>query len=79
MNVEPMVAVEIGTSKVCALVGLPGKDGSVKLIGSGQCQSQGVSKGEILDVVKVSSCIRTALQNAQSSAGCPVIEYVYTP
>ena len=43
------VGLEIGTSKVCVVVGEVKGDGAIKLLGVGQAPSRGVRKGEIVD------------------------------
>jgi len=65
---EPIVAVEIGTSKVCALVGEAREDGHIMVIGIGCCPSCGVRKGVIMDLEKVSACVQTAIQGAEQSS-----------
>ena len=44
-----LVGLEIGTSKVCAMVGELNQEGAVNIIGVGQARSRGVRKGEITD------------------------------
>ena len=41
--------LEIGTSKICVVVGEVDSDGSIKILGIGQAPSRGVRKGEIVD------------------------------
>jgi cell division protein FtsA len=44
-----MVGLEIGTSKICVVVGEARLDGTTKILGVGQAPSRGVRKGEIVD------------------------------
>ena len=44
-----MVGLEIGTSKICVVVGETRLDGTTKILGVGQAPSRGVRKGEIVD------------------------------
>lgn len=67
MASEPIVAVEIGTSKVCALVGEARDDGHLMVTGIGHCPSCGVRKGVIMDLEKASVCVKTAIQGAEQS------------
>ena len=46
-----IVGLEIGTSKVCAVVGELGADGALNIVGLGQSRSRGVRKGEIADAL----------------------------
>lgn len=49
---------------------------SLNIIGMGQCSSQGLKKGEIIDFKAVSNCTHAALMGAEKSAGAQV-ECVY--
>ena len=59
------VGLEIGTSKVCMVVGEVKPDGAVKILGVGETKSAGVRKGEISDFASVRSCVKTALLEAE--------------
>ena len=67
MASEPIVAVEIGTSKVCALVGEAREDGHIMVTGIGHCSSCGVRKGVVMDLEKAGACVQTAIQGAEQS------------
>lgn len=59
------VGLEIGTSKVCMVVGEVKPDGAVKILGVGETPSAGIRKGEISDFASVRACVRTALLEAE--------------
>ena len=59
------VGLEIGTSKVCMVVGEVKPDGAVKILGVGETPSAGVRKGEISDFASVRACVKTALLEAE--------------
>jgi len=63
-----IVGLEIGTSKVCAVVGEASNPEDVNIIGLGQCPSHGVRKGEITDPKQAEADIRTALAEAEGMA-----------
>jgi cell division protein FtsA len=63
-----VVGLEVGTSKTCAIVGELREDGNVAIIGVGQSPSQGVRKGEIVDMEAALQSIHTALNDAEESA-----------
>jgi cell division protein FtsA len=67
MPLPPIVALEIGTSKVVALVGEMREDGHVMITGIGEHQSAGVRKGEIVDIEHAMVCVRSALGMAEES------------
>lgn len=57
--------LEIGTYKICVVVGEAKKDGSIKILGVGQAPSRGVRKGEIVDFDQVQACLNDALVRAE--------------
>ena len=68
MTVPPVVGLEIGTSKVVALVGELREDGHVMITGMGEHPSTGVRKGEIIDLENAVICVRSVLALAEESA-----------
>lgn len=58
--------LEIGTSKICVVVGEVGSDGSIKILGIGQAPSRGVRKGEIVDFETAQTCLHDALVDAET-------------
>jgi cell division protein FtsA len=63
-----IVGLEIGTSKVCAVVGEQSADGSLNIIGLGQSRSRGVRKGEIVDATMIEEDVRNAIVEAEQMA-----------
>lgn len=63
-----IVGLEIGTSKVCAVVGEVGSDGALNIVGLGQARSRGVRKGEIADSQVAEEDIRHAIVEAEQMA-----------
>jgi len=63
-----IVGLEIGTSKICAVVGEQGDDGSLNIVGLGQARSRGVRKGEIADAAMVEEDVRNAIVEAEQMA-----------
>lgn len=63
-----IVGLEIGTSKICAVVGDMNADGALNIIGIGQAPSRGVRKGEIVDAAAAEECIREAIVQAETMA-----------
>lgn len=63
-----IVGLDIGTSKICALVGEVTESGGLGIIGLGQAKSRGVRKGEIVDSTLTAEDIRNAIVEAEQSA-----------
>jgi cell division protein FtsA len=63
-----IVGLEIGTSKVCAVVGEQSAGGSLNIIGLGQARSLGVRKGEIVDPAQAEETVRNAIVEAEQMA-----------
>lgn len=62
------VGLEVGTSKVCAVVGEAHSNGSIKILGIGDVPSAGVRKGEIVDFEHASTCVYDAIRIAEDKA-----------
>ena len=63
-----IVGLEIGTSKICAVVGELGDDGALNIVGLGQSRSRGVRKGEIINQEHTEEDLRAALFEAEQMA-----------
>lgn len=63
-----IAGLEIGTSKICVVVGEQGPDGALNIIGLGQSRSRGVRKGEIIDPAQVEEDLRAAMFEAEQMA-----------
>ena len=63
-----IVGLEIGTSKVCAVVGDLSAEGALNIVGLGQARSRGVRKGEIADAPAAEEDVRHAIVEAEQMA-----------
>jgi cell division protein FtsA len=63
-----IVGLDIGTSKVCAVVGEMTDAGALSIVGLGQAKSRGVRKGEIVDFSLAQEDIRNAIVEAEQMA-----------
>jgi cell division protein FtsA len=63
-----IVGLEIGTAKVCAVVGELNDEGALNIVGLGQSRSRGVRKGEIVDARVVEEDVRHAIVEAEQMA-----------
>ncbi|MFP3019237.1 MAG: cell division protein FtsA [Arsenophonus sp.] len=67
-----VVGLEIGTSKVSALVGEILPDGMVNIIGVGNCPSRGMDKGGVNDLESVVTCLKRAIDETELMEDCQI-------
>jgi cell division protein FtsA len=67
-----IVGLEIGTSKICAVVGEISAANALNIIGLGQARSRGVRKGEIADAALASEDVRNAIVEAEQMANAEI-------
>lgn len=68
---KPIVAIDIGTTKICVIVGRKVGD-TVEVIGMGSAPSHGLKKGVVVDIAKSVSSIRAAVKEAELVANCTI-------
>lgn len=68
---EYVVGLDIGTTKICALVGVPTVEG-VDVIGIGTYPSHGLRKGVVVNIEATVHSIRRAVEEAELMAGCEI-------
>jgi cell division protein FtsA len=66
-----VVGLDIGTSKVCAIVGEMTERG-VEVIGVGSHLSQGLRKGVVINIESTVESIKKAVEEAELMAGCEI-------
>jgi cell division protein FtsA len=71
-NSNLVVGLEIGTYKVCAVVGELGADGALNIVGLGQAPASGVRKGEIVDATQAAEAVRHAIVEAEKMANVEI-------
>lgn len=71
-----IVGLDIGTSKVVAIVGELNPDGDLEIIGIGSHKSTGLKKGVVVNIESTVQSIQRAVEEAELMAGCH-IETVY--
>jgi hypothetical protein len=64
-----LVAIDVGTSKVVALIGEVGRDGSLTIIGKGAPASAGIKKGAVINIDQVVGSITAAVEQAERLSG----------
>ncbi|MBC7331802.1 MAG: cell division protein FtsA [Synergistetes bacterium] len=69
---ETIVGLDIGTTKVCALVAEPGEDGNLEVKGLSLVRSKGMRKGVIVDLDGVIDCVNKAVSEASQRSGVSI-------
>lgn len=74
MNKNFSVGLDIGTTKIVAMVGEKNQFNKVKVIGVGKSQSLGVHRGVVNNITQTIQSIKIAVDEAQSKSGIEVKE-----
>lgn len=67
-----IVGLDIGTSKVVAIVGVAGAAGGLEIVGTGMHTSTGLKKGVVVNIEATVSSIQRAIEEAELMAGCHI-------
>jgi len=67
-----IVGLDIGTSKVAAIVGEITSDGNIEIIGIGSTPSRGLKKGVVVNLESTVQSIQRAIEEAELMAGCQI-------
>lgn len=66
-----IVGLDIGTTKICAIVGNLTEDG-LDIVGIGTSPSKGLRKGVVINIESTVSSIKKAIEEAELMAGCEI-------
>ncbi len=72
MKQDIVVGLDLGTTKVCTIIGEQDDDGQVHIIGVGTTPSAGLKKGSVVNIEETVASIKKSLQDAQRMAGVEV-------
>ncbi len=67
-----VVGLDIGTTKVCAIIGEKNRDGDIEIIGVGEEPSEGLHRGMVVNVEDTVRAIQRAINEAKFMAGVEV-------
>ncbi|HVH48499.1 MAG TPA: cell division protein FtsA [Sphingomicrobium sp.] len=67
-------AVDIGSSKVSAIILTSGDDGRLRVLGTGQRESRGVKRGYVTDMEATEFAVREAVELAERMSGVTIEE-----
>ncbi len=66
------VGLDIGTTKVCAIVASVDASGGVNILGVGKAPSEGINRGVVVNIDKTVNAIKTAIEQAELASGIQV-------
>lgn len=66
---DAIVAVDIGTTKVCAVIGRRNEHGKLEILGFGKVESEGVLRGVVSNIEKTVNAITEAIRIAERQCG----------
>jgi len=62
-------AIDVGTTKVCTLIGEVGESGQIRIAGIGMVPSRGLHKGMVVNINEAKAAIRDSVKLAEQSSG----------
>src|SRR5579872_6284275 len=71
-NSGVLAALDIGTTKVCCIVGSVAENGTINILGVGHTPSDGLNRGVVVNIEKTIRSIERAVEEAQHRAGVPI-------
>ncbi|MAT84929.1 MAG: cell division protein FtsA [Gammaproteobacteria bacterium] len=71
-DLKKVVGLDIGTSKVVAIVGEIDPEGELEIIGIGSHPSRGLKKGVVVNIESTVHSIQRAVEEAELMAGCQI-------
>ncbi|MDL1878499.1 cell division protein FtsA, partial [Cytophagia bacterium CHB2] len=77
MVLDYICALDIGTTKICALIAEVDEHGQLKIIGMGTAPSEGLRRGVVINLERTVNSILRAKNEAERMAGVE-IQAVYT-
>lgn len=69
---EIIVGIDVGTTKICTLVGRVEDEGQIRILGLGIEPSAGMKKGVVVDLDAASAAIRRSVEKAQQTSGLEI-------
>ena len=72
LNGSFVAGIDVGTTKICTIVGCPQSDGRLEIFGVGLTPSAGLKRGVIVDREDATAAIRASIADAQEQAGVQI-------
>ncbi|WP_455755715.1 cell division protein FtsA [Sulfurimonas sp.] len=75
---KTVLAIDIGSTKICAIISQINEDDSIQIIGAGTTKAQGLKKGSITNIELASKSIKAAVSDAKRVAGSDIKRAIVT-
>jgi cell division protein FtsA len=72
MDQPIVVGIDVGTTKICTLVGREDAPGQVRILGVGIEPSQGMKKGVVVDLAAASQAVSRSIEKAERTSGLEI-------
>jgi len=69
---EIIVGIDVGTTKICTLVGRVEDEGTIRILGVGIVPSNGIKKGVITDISAATQAITRSVEKAEQTSGVEI-------
>ena len=69
---ELIAGLDLGTTKICAIVGQITDSGEMEILGIGTSPSTGLRKGVVVNIDQTVNAVQKAIEAAESMAGCEI-------
>src|SRR3972149_9942781 len=69
---EIVVSLDIGTTKIVAIVGKKNEHGKIEIRGLGKTESKGVKRGVVSNIAQTADSIRIAVKKAEDQSGVDI-------
>jgi cell division protein FtsA len=67
-----IVGLDLGTTKICVIVGSKSMEGRIEIVGIGTSPSKGLRKGVVVNIDSTVEAIKKAVEEAELMAGCEI-------
>src|SRR5258707_3471020 len=64
-----IVGLDIGTTKICAIVGRRNEHGKIEITGMGKAESLGVTRGMVTNILQTINSIKSAVSETEGKVG----------
>jgi cell division protein FtsA len=71
-NEQYIVGLDVGTTKIVAMVGRLTEHGKVEILGLGKTESVGVMRGQVANIERTVQSIKVAIEEAEQKTGIPI-------